>query len=100
MAPRSGARFGSRAPDAAIIDTAETATAARLADRNLLPSCHPGGRRYLWLASNEGPPSFVLDRRWYGTRCGCRVAYNLGKTSFSLRQHGSRIAGQLDGRCR
>src|SRR5215467_3947532 len=98
MAPRSGARFGSRAPDAAIIDTAETAAAAGLADRNLLPSCDPGRRRYLWLASNEGRPGFVLDRRWHGTRCGCRVANNLGKTSFSLQQHGSRFAGQLDGR--
>src|SRR6188474_1571518 len=33
MAPRSGARSGSRAPNAAIIDTTETATAAGLADR-------------------------------------------------------------------
>jgi len=70
-----------------------------LPDRNVLPSCYPGRRRYLWLAPNEGWASFVLDRRWHWPRCSCRVTYNAGKTSFSPRQHGSRFAGQLDGSC-
>src|SRR5262252_10327812 len=99
MASGSRARSRSSAPDAAVIDTAETAAPSRLADRIVLPSCDPGRRRYLWLASDEGRPGFVLDRRWYGARCGGGLAYNTGKTSFSLRQHGSRFAGQLDGRC-
>ena len=87
MAPRSGARFGSRAPDAAIIDTAETAAAARLADRNLLPSCDPGRRRYLWLASNEGRPGFILwDRRWHGHGAAAALLTTLAKLLF---HHGS-----------
>src|SRR5438046_2427519 len=75
MAPRSGARSCSRAPNAAIIDTAETAAAAGLADRNVLPSGYSGRRRYLWLAPNEGWASFVLDRRWHWPRCSCRVTF-------------------------
>src|SRR5258708_37552834 len=100
MALRSGARSGSRAPNAAIIDTTETAVVAGLADRNVLPSCHPGRRRHLWLAPNEGWPGIILDRRWHRARCGCRVAYNPGKTSLSIRQHGSRFAGEPDGMSR
>src|SRR5262249_55666229 len=98
MAPRPGARSGSRAPNAAIIDTTKTAVAARLADRNVLPSCHPGRRRHLWLAPDEGRPGIVLDRRWHRARSVCRVAYHVGKTSLSVRQHGSRFTSQLDGR--
>src|SRR6185295_10205579 len=98
MAPGTGARSGSRAPDAAIIDTTEAAAVAGLADCNVLPSCHTGRRRHLWLAPNEGRPGIILDRRWHRTWCGRRVAYNTGKTSFSIRQHGSRFAGELNGR--
>src|SRR5439155_20452511 len=98
MAPRSGARSGSRALDAAIIDPAETANAARLAGCNLLSACDPGWRRYLWMAPNEERADVVLDRRWDRPRRGCRVAYHAGKTSPPARPC-ARYAGHADGSC-
>src|SRR4030095_12774546 len=98
VAQRTGARPGSGAFDAAIIDTAETAGAAGLAGRDLLSSRDPGRWRHLWMAANEGRPDFILDRRWNRPRRGCRVAYNFGETSFPAWSR-ARYAGQSDASC-
>src|SRR5215467_8877152 len=98
MASRFGARSGSRALDAAIVNSSETVAAAGLAGCNLLPACNPGWRRHLWMASNEEWAELVLDRRWHRPRRGCRVAYHFGKASFPARAR-TQYASNTDGSC-
>ena len=97
MAPRSGARPGGGALNAAIADSAETAAAARLGSRGCYrPVIQVGGDIYGWLRMKDGR-DFVLDRRWHRSRAAAALLTTLAKLLFHHGSMRARIASRHHG---